>query len=192
MAVAQKPDVVHLYEYTEQLAVIDGWIDEHAEAIAAAGGELPAELVELLDGAIAGQTQKLENVMGYVISLEATAAAVALEEKRLAQRRKALEAKAARLRDYAKLHMETTGRTSIDGALLSLRIQKNPPSVRCALTSEQLAELYFTAGALPGDCITEVPASYALDKRAVLERWKSGGELPAGIAVEQGTRLVIR
>lgn len=180
-----------LYEAVEALGLVNGWIDEHADELLAAGGELSPELAELLDQAEGDFAEKVERVALKVRSLEAEAAAIKVEEARLSQRRKAVENAAASLKQYLHRGLDAAGEKKVKGTLVTVALQANPPAVAGELTREQLEERYMESkGADP--FVTLVPESFTLNKKAVLEAFRAERPLPEGVSVVQGVSLRIR
>lgn len=169
---------VALYERTEALRLIDAWIAEAGEDVAAAGGEIPAHLLELLDEAEGAFKDKVERVALYVRSLGAHAAAVKAEEHRLAARRKALENGADRLKSYLKGQMEAAGVPRVDGTLATVRVQANPEAVRWTRTPEEAPEEFRRV-------------TVSVDLAAAKAALKATGALPDGFTVERGSHLRI-
>jgi hypothetical protein len=181
---------LHLYEATDAIEIVRDWILEHDEELRANEGALPDELAELLAKVEGDFKQKAERVALFIREMLSTAKAVKEEEARLCARRKSLENGADRLKRYLEANMLEAEQMRIDGKLVTLRIQLNPPSVACELDESALREMFFT-NTLPLPFIKRVPESFALDKKACLEMHKLGIELPAGIAIERGASLRI-
>lgn len=175
---------IKLYEATAQLEVVNGWIEEHADEILANGGELPPALAELLDQAEGTLAVKAERVALKVRELQAEADAVKAEAVRLTQRAKTATNAADSLKAYLKRALEIAGVQTIKGELVTVALQKNPPSVLTVrdAASDDAAEGFAT----------EIPAHYEWNKAELKEAWKAGEALPMGVAVMQGTSLRIR
>lgn len=174
-----------LYEATAALQITDEWLEEF-------GGELTPELEAAIEQAEGDFATKAERVALKAKALEAEAKAIKEEEERLAARRKARENGAKSLKTYLGRMLEVAGKDKVNGTLVTIAFQNNPPSVQVpeAIGTADLAEL-FEAGA-PG--IEHIPATFAVNKRAVLEAWKEKGDavLPTGWAVVQARSLRIR
>ena len=101
---------------------------EYKELLALAGDPdiEPDAIADTLE-AITGEIElKAENTAVIIHELAAEAAKIKAEETRLADRRKALEAHAARLKDGLYNAMKTVGREKFKTTLFSFNIQKNP------------------------------------------------------------------
>lgn len=83
-----------------------------------------ADTLEALGGEIEDKADGYAKVMKQ---LEADAAALKAEEKRLARRRSACENSIARMKKALQTTMETTGKTKFKTNLFSFWIQKNAP-----------------------------------------------------------------
>lgn len=185
--------MLRLYDYVDALDVIRVWVDEHADEIIAAGGELPPELAELCDAVEQGLADKAEAVALYIRELESSAAAVQAEEERLAARRRHYERAAKGLKGYLLMQLQRADIPKIEGKLITVTRQKSPPSVRGSLSQAQMAKLASVTGGMPDDVlVVTIPESYRLDGKAIVAAWKAGQPIPDGITVEQTEHLRIR
>lgn len=181
---------IRLYEATDAIEIVRDWVLEHDDEIRACEGALPDELAELLAKVEGDFDAKAQRVALFIRELLSTAKAIKVEEERLYDRRKAMENAADRLKRYLEANMLAAERMRIDGKLVSLRVQMNPPAVRCELDPAALEALYPRAStAFP--FIRRVPESYVLDRKVAIEMHKLGMDLPDGIAVERGASLRI-
>lgn len=138
-----------------------------------------ADTLEGLSGAL---EEKAKNVAFFVRNLESTAEQIKLAEKQMADRRKAMENRAERIREYLKTNMELAGITQIECPHFKLAIKKNPPSVVIDAESQ-----------IPADYMTQpVAPPPAPDKKLIAQAIKDGFEVP-GAHLETGkTRLDIK
>jgi hypothetical protein len=123
---------------------------------------------------------KAQNVAAYALNLEAEADAIAQVETRISERRKSIQAKAVKMREYLKANMDRVGITEIkanDGSFCA-KIKKNPPSV--VIESEIRLPKQF----VKSEVITKP------DKTAIKKALQAGENVP-GARLEQGTRLDI-
>jgi hypothetical protein len=140
------------------------------------GSDLEADWLELLDTIEGSLQDKAQNIGLYVRELTAEAEAVKAEEQRLTARRRALENKADRLREYLERELTFAGIDKVKTELVTVSIQSNPPSV---------------------EITGEVPAEYLVaqepkvDKRGILEALKAGQELSFA-QITQGRSLRIK
>ncbi len=158
--------------------------------------EIPGALRELLDrldadpdtGEVDGEAlaayaeyttaaaEKLEGTACYCRELKAEAEAIKAEEERLAKRRKALENKSERLKNYMMPALEAMG-GKVKGVMASVRIGKSQ------------AVTVFDIDALP-DAFKHVKTTIDPDKVALKKALKSGEVIP-GAALEDRQSVVI-
>lgn len=116
---------------------------------------------------------KLMRDIGYDID------ALKNEEKRLADRRKALENRHKSLKDYLEQNMRAINKPKFKTTFFSYNIQKNPPSLD--VIDESL---------IPEDYIkTELVKT--IDKKTILAELKAGKEIE-GCSIKQSESLRIR
>lgn len=110
-----------LYALTEELVPLE-------QALESTGGEITEDnnaLVERVTDLLDKVGAKVDAYGSYYRSLESLALAIAEEEKRLKDRRQAVENKMKRLKEAAKTSMEMRDITKIQGKLFTISIQKN-------------------------------------------------------------------
>lgn len=162
-----------LYEIAQQhRAMVDSLMSTQEDA-AAIADTIEAESYPL--------EVKAQNVAYAIKNLEATATAIKSAEAEMAARRKAIENRAAHIKEYIKTCMEVAGVTKIDCPHFALSIKNNPASVDI-----------FEPGLIPAQFMRqpETPPP-APDKTAIKEAIKSGEEVP-GATLSNGTRLEIK
>ena len=137
--------------------------------------ELIRDTLESIEESIA---EKAENTAKLIKSLEADVKAIKEEEKRLADRRKALEKKIENIKDYLQEQLELAGIDKVKRPTITVSIQNNPPSVR--VVNEELIPSHFM-----------IPQPPKLDKKGILEKLKNGEKVP-GVELAQGRSLRIR
>lgn len=162
-----------LYELSQEyLSALDALTDPEAD--------IPLQAVnDTLESLEFPLQEKATNVAKFMRNLEATAQAIKEAEQQMAARRKALENRAAAIKDYLKSNMLATGISKIESPWFRLSIQNNPPAV--AVTDESL---------VPED-FKEIVETVKIDKTALKSALKSGEDIP-GAQLVQGKRLVIR
>ena len=138
-------------------------------------------VADTLEGLSGELEVKATNVAMFARNLEASAEAIKGAEVQMAARRKAIENRALRMRQYLKDNMERTGILKIEGPHFALTIKKNPPAVHVEAQELVPAEFFNTPP----------PPPPALDKKRVAEALKAGKDVP-GCRLEQGTRLDIK
>ena len=128
-----------------------------------------ADTLESLSGDL---EVKATNVAMFVRNLEASTESIKAAEKQMAERRKAIEAKAERIRNYLKDNMARTGITKIDCPYFALSLRNSPPAVE-VINADEIPAQYFD--------IPEPPAP-------VLNKNRLKDDLKNGVIVE-GARL---
>jgi len=123
---------------------------------------------------------KAQNVAYAIRNMEATAEAIKAAEAQMAERRKAIENRAKRVKEYLQSCMEIAGMTKIECPHFALSIKSNPASVE-VLDEKQI----------PQDYMREVPASFVIDKTLIKRAIADGFEVP-GAKMTQGKRLEIK
>lgn len=139
-------------------------------------GEVDGEALAAYAEYNAAAAEKLEGTACYVRELKAEAGAIKAEEERLAKRRKALENKSERLKNYMMPALEAMG-GKVKGVMASVRIGKSQ------------AVTVFDIDALP-DTFKHVKTTIDPDKVALKKALKSGEVIP-GAALEDRQSVVI-
>lgn len=157
-----------LYELTEAYANIQYLIEEVESD----------EALKVLDEIDQDIEEKAESIAKVLKNLEAEADAYKEESKRLGDKAKAAENKAASLKAYLESHIKATGKKKFKKGVFTFSIQKNPPR---AVVEDEAAidKLYF---------IEQAPK---LDKKSLLKDLKDGKEVK-GAHLEQSESLRIR
>lgn len=122
--------------------------------------------------------EKIENTAYLVRNLEADIKVLKEEEKRLAERRRALETKVIRIKEYLQNELEKAGIDKVKRPLITVSIQNNPPSVK--IVDEKIIPSSFM-----------IPQEPKLDKKSLLQVLKNGEKVP-GVELEQTRGLRIR
>ena len=137
-------------------------------------GEISSALEEELNGLKLAREQKVLNLAGYIKEIEAESSAIKAQEKLLADRRRALEAKAERLTDWLKTNLEEGEKLSCPWAAIGWR-----KSQAVQIVAEKLIpKLYFRT-------VKE------LLKQEIKDALKAGKEIP-GATLETRFNLVIK
>lgn len=137
--------------------------------------EMDAEtLNDTLDAIEESIELKVENTAYVIKTLEANAKAYKDEMDRMAKSKKTIDNNIKNLKLYMQQAMEQTGMDKIEGKLIKIAIQNNPPSVY--VTQEESLKEYMI----------EQPKK--LDRRALLDDLKQG-VVVAGAELQQ-TRSV--
>lgn len=123
---------------------------------------------------------KSRNIIGYEKSIELAINTYKDEEKRLAERRKVLENKLDRYKEYVKKNMEQMGLQKIETPLGVLSICKSPASVEI-LDESMIPNEYKTQKIV--ECV---------DKKAIKEAIQNGENIQGVKLVEDKTSLRIK
>lgn len=137
---------------------------------------------DTLEGLSGDLEKKATNVAFFVRNLEATADQIKLAEKQMADRRKAMENRAERIREYLKANMEIAGISEISCPHFKLAIRKNPPSVVIDAESQIPAD-YF---------LYPAPPPPQVNKTLIAKVIKDGFPVPGAHLDATKTRLEIK
>lgn len=137
-----------------------------------------ADTLESLSGDL---EVKATNVAMFVRNLEASAESIKAAEKQMAERRKAIESKAERIRNYLKDNMARTGITKIDCPYFALSLRNSPPAIE-VINADEIPAQYFD--------IPEPPAP-VLNKNRLKDDLKNG-VIVEGARLTQGSYLQIK
>lgn len=138
-------------------------------------GEDVSELIEQLDDQLNVRATHLVTVLR---GLEAEASVIRDEEERLANRRRALEVNASRLRVSVRTAMLEGRVERIVSPTFSLALRQGPPKV-LSVDEDKLPAEYWRVKREP-------------DKRAILRAYEESGEIVDGCEVGSEPYLVIR
>lgn len=138
--------------------------------------EIAMALVELLSSEIEA---KAENICKLVKTIETTAEQFKSEEKRIAERRKAMENKAARIREYMRDRLLAADIDKITAGTFKINIGMTGS---CAIDD---------INSIPPKFLTIVPESYVPDKNAIKSAIKNGEHVP-GAHIEAGYTMTIK
>jgi len=163
---------IKLYELTEGYKALWNLVDDNDSDLS-----MIETALQTVEGAI---EVKANNIIIFLKSLDADAKAIKEEEVRLATRRKAIENKHSSIKQYLQAQMELAGIEKLKGAISTLSIQNNPPSV-------QILDI----DSIPGKYLTLIPEQYVPDKKRISEALKQGEDIP-GASLSVGRSLRIR
>jgi hypothetical protein len=124
---------------------------------------------------------KVQNVAYAVKTLQASAEAIKGAEDEMYKRRKAIENRAASIKEYLLGCMELAGVQKVECPHFAVKIAANPPAVAIDDERQIPAEFMWQPDAPP-----PIP-----DKKAIGERLKAGADIP-GARLVRGKRLDIR
>lgn len=144
--------------------------------------DLPPQAVEDTLESLGGDLEaKTQNLVMFVRNLESTADSIKAAEKQMADRRKAMENRAAHLKQYVLDAMQHNGIQKIECPLFKISVAKNPPSVEI-YDEKQVPVHYLT---------DPPPPPPQIDKKLIAQALKDGHEVP-GARLSQGVRLSIK
>lgn len=139
-------------------------------------------VLDTLEGESGALVEKGTSIAAICRNLESTAKAIKEAEASMAARRKALENRVARLKQYLLDGMTLAGIQRIESPQFVVKIANNPPSVDV-----------FEPGLVPAEYMAEPPPppEPAPDKKMIAKAIKDGYEV-AGCRLVQGVRLDIK
>lgn len=165
--------MAHLYELSTELSTIN-------DEIISADGELTPDLEARLDSISLDFKAKSQGIAKWTLDIAGVESMIETEIARLQRKKKVAENLRTRLTAYIKSCMEQADVPKIESPTITLRIQKNPPSV------EILAE-----DKLPARFI-KIKQIMELDKTGMLAALKNGEDVPGARLVTERTHLRIR
>lgn len=144
--------------------------------------DLPDEVItDTLEGLSGEIEAKATNVAMFARNLEVIAEQIKIAESAMSGRRKAIENRVTRIKDYLKENMERCGISKIESPYFKISIRENPPSV--VIDAESLLpEQYMRQPEIP----PPIP-----DKKLLSDDLKNGKIIP-GAHLERRTRLEIK
>ena len=150
------------------------------EVIIEAEGVVDESLEAELDRLLPAIQEKCNNLGRWIRNIEGNMTALNLEIDRLKHKKKMAENLEERLKAYLKESMERAGMTKIEAGVVTLAIQKNPPSV--VIPDESV---------IPAGFKDIIPEQYVISKKRILEALKAGEQV-TGAVLTQGSHLRIR
>ena len=145
--------------------------------------DLPEEVVrDTIEGLQGDMQEKCTNVAAFIRNTESLADQIKQAEQAMAARRKALESRADRIRQYLLENMQRTGITKIDSPWFKIALANNPPSV--VVDDEDTLKFAYPE-------FVKVVTTESLDKAAIKEAIKAG-QIVEGAHLVQSERLSIK
>ena len=138
-----------------------------------------ADTLESIQG---DMQEKCTNVAAFIRNTESLADQIKQAEQAMAARRKALENRADRIRQYLLENMQRTGITKIDSPWFKIALAKNPPSV--VVDDEDTLKFAYPE-------FVKVVTTESIDKAAVKEAIKAG-QIVEGARLVQADRVTIK
>lgn len=174
---------LHLYDLAQAREILDDWLLESE-------GELTPAIEQLLNELEERVETKIHNVALYIRELRRASSAIGEEAKALAARAKRSERAADSLTEYLQRQMERLGTTKVEGPLVTVALQDNPPKVVGEVDEETLFE--WTGDVHLEDYVRTIPARHELNRKAVLDAYKAGALLPEPLGIERTRSVRIR
>jgi hypothetical protein len=165
--------MTRLYELSTELATIN-------DKIISADGEITPDLEAQLDSVALDFRVKSQNIAKWTLDIAGTEAMIQAEIERLQRKKKVAENLRTRLATYVKACMEQADVPKIESPTITLRLQKNPPSV------EIVAEDKIPAKFVRIKQVTEI------NKTEILTALKSGEDVPGTRLITEKTHLRIK
>lgn len=159
-----------LYELASNYQKIYNMVDEEIDE------QTWIDSLECIQGEIEVKT---ENIAKLIKMLDADSTILKAEEERLEKRRKTVENKVIRIKQYLQQQLEFSGLDKVKTPNFTISIQNNPPSVNI-LEEDIIPTKYI---------ITKT--ENILDKKSLLADLKSGEKI-SGVELKQGRSLRIR
>lgn len=173
---------ITLYETTDAIAQVIAWLEESE-------GEWTPEIEALMSEAEGNFTAKAERVALVVRDRLALAKANEEAAAHHAKRAQSFTKAANGLKAYLQREMERAGKNKVDAPLVTISIQNNPEKV---VAPEWDEEALRGMAVVAPQFVTQKPATFALNKAAILTAHKNGQPIPEGVTIERSTRLSIR
>lgn len=143
--------------------------------------DLPEEVIaDTLEGLAGDIQEKSVNVAKYFRNLESMAEQIKQAEAQMSARRKAIEKRAASLKQYLHTNMEKAGIAKIESPWFVVSIKQNPEALQVD-----------DEASIPRDYFKEIPATFQLDKTLCKQAIKDGYSVP-GCHLSRSTRLEIK
>lgn len=122
------------------------------------------ELAECLANVQDLFNDKALNIGKLILSLQAEAEGIDTEIERLARRREAILNRVKSLKSYLTMEMTATRIDKVKDEILTISLVNNPPSVTV-----------FNENVIPENYWRIIPEQREVDKKAILEAYKSSG-----------------
>lgn len=137
-----------------------------------------ADTLESLSGDL---EVKATNVAMFIRNLETSAEAIKAAEKQMADRRKAIEAKTERMKEYLLENMVRTGITKIECPHFKIAVRDNPESL-----------IVDAAAVVPGEYFNQPPLPDPVLDKVRLKKDLQAGVVVDGCTLERKKRIEIK
>lgn len=161
--------------------------DELDAVLLATEGEVTPEMEAQLAALDFSINEKIERCALFVRSQLADADTLDTEADRIKLRAKTKRAAAESLRDYVGREMARLEKTRVDGLLVTVAVQANPPKVVGDVSEQTLRDWYADRSPF-----VNYRETITLSRSRVLEAYKAGEAIPDGLSVEQTSSVRIK
>lgn len=162
---------MRLYEMSEQYNMLLEMLQDDMDS---------EQLNIMVDGMEGKIEEKIENTVKVMRSLEADAAAIDEEIKRLTKRKTVIGNNVQSLKNNVEMTMRNLNIDQVKGTLHTISFKKNPPKLNIISESNITYEFY-----------SEPVVEPKLDRKKLLDALKAGLELD-GVGIVQETSLTIK
>ena len=158
--------MTHLYKLTERYNAILELLDTESDII-------PEDEIKKSLAAIKDEFQgKVGSIGKLILELKADAVTIDNERRRLEQRKAATLGKMETLKNYLLVEMQAANILKVKEDVVTISVRNNPPSVEVA--NEEL---------VPSQFIRVIPEQREVDKKSILEHFRTTGEILPGVNV---------
>lgn len=138
-------------------------------------------IADTLEGDSLAIQAKIESYAFVIRNMETLSDAIKAEEKRLADRRKAIEKRVDSIKNWLLINMQHAGITKIESPVFTVALQNNPASV--VIDDEAL---------IPADYLRVPEAPPPAPDKALIKKAISDGYEVAGARLQTTQRLLIK
>lgn len=154
-------NLTKLYELANQYRILMEMADAEIENNEDLDQDTIQMYIDTLEAIEDSIEHKVENIIKFLKNLESDINAFRAEEMRLQRKRKSLERKVERLKEYTKQMLEVAGFNKLNAGVFKVRLQKNPPSV-----------MILDESKIPSEY--RIPQPDKIDKQKILQDIKNG------------------
>ena len=166
--------MIALYKLTDRYKTIRDMLDKDTQEITR------EEIIESLSAIEDDIKLKIGNIGKLVLELKSDVAAIKTEEDRLLRRRQGYISKMEWLKLYLLTEMTSTNIAKVKEDVISVSVQNSPPSCE-VIELEQIPEQY----------IRVIPEQHEADKKAIIEHFKTTGEIINGVDLIRDKKHVV-
>lgn len=164
---------MNIYELTSSYIQLQDMIEDGES-----DNEVLLDTLQSIEGAL---EEKVDNIIYIIKNKEARVTALRVEEKSLADKRRAEENAVKRLKELIEMYLLATGNKRVDTDRFTARIQKNAPSLEVVDETAIPKEWFNVPEPVP-----------TLDKRGLLKHIRETGEVVEGVTIKQTESIRIK